>query len=150
MGKHFEVPVAVMALILRNDGTEILLHQRMNTGFADGQWDCAASGHVEADEAMTDAMAREAMEEIGIAVDPVDIRFATLLYKRAAERDVTYVDAFFVIDAYQGEPRIAEPHKSAALEWFPLDALTQALIPERRRGIELYLAGAPFGEMGFR
>lgn len=149
MGRRFKVPVAVMALILRHGGTEILLHQRKNTGFADGWWDCAASGHVEANEAMTAAMAREAAEEIGIDVNPADIRFATVLYKRHPEDGVTYVDVFFVIEAYQGTPRIAEPDKSAALEWFPLDALPEALIPGRRRGIELYLAGAPFGEMGF-
>lgn len=151
MSNRFLTPKAVMAFVLAEvDGRpSILLHQRHNTGYADGMWDCGASGHVEEGESMRVAMAREAGEELGITVAPADVQFAVLQYGRYHDDGETYVDVFFVIDRYEGTPHIMEPHKSSALAWFPLDALPDTLLPDRRRAIDNYLAGVSFDEFGF-
>lgn len=151
MSNRFLTPKAVMAFVLREiDGKpSVLLHRRLNTGYADGMWDCGASGHVEEGESMRAAMAREAMEELGITVAVADIQFAVLQYGRYHEDDETYVDVFFIIERYEGTPRIVETHKSSALQWFALDALPDTLLPDRRRALDNYLAGVPFDEFGF-
>ena len=48
MAQHFPCYSAVSPLLLRQRGgkQEILLHRRYNTGYMDGQWDIAGSGHV--------------------------------------------------------------------------------------------------------
>ena len=58
---------AVILLWLRDSGErqEILLQRLQNTGYADGMWDFACSGHVELGESMKQALCREAEEELG-------------------------------------------------------------------------------------
>ncbi|MGB6161268.1 MAG: NUDIX domain-containing protein [Pseudonocardiaceae bacterium] len=67
-------------LILRH-GEEILLGQRQNTGFADGSWHLP-SGHTEDGESATIALIREANEEIGVRIDPAEVRFGHLMHHR--------------------------------------------------------------------
>jgi 8-oxo-dGTP pyrophosphatase MutT (NUDIX family) len=67
-------------LILRR-GEEILLGQRQNTGFADGSWHLP-SGHTEDGESATTALIRETGEEIGVRIDPAEIRFVHLMHHR--------------------------------------------------------------------
>lgn len=49
----------------------ILLHRRKNTGYEDGKWDIAGSGHVDEDETAQTAVIRECQEELGIEVQKV-------------------------------------------------------------------------------
>lgn len=45
--EYFRTLSAVFPIILRREGgrTQILLHLRQNTGYMDGFWDVAGSGH---------------------------------------------------------------------------------------------------------
>ena len=47
--EYFRTLSAVFPIILRREGgrTQILLHLRQNTGYMDGFWDVAGSGHVD-------------------------------------------------------------------------------------------------------
>lgn len=148
MNDRFKSPIAVMALIIREyEGRpSILLQRRQNTNYCNGMWDCAASGHVEANEPMTAAMARELYEEIGVAAARESLRMATISYSMD---DEIYVDAFFYVDAYEGTPTIMEPQKCDGLAWFPLDALPGDMIPSRRKALENAQAGITFSEDGF-
>ena len=49
-------------------GKKVLLQKRMNTGFMDGYYDATVSGHIEANESITQAALRETREEIGLEV----------------------------------------------------------------------------------
>lgn len=151
MREKYRVPLAVLPLMLRRRAgqREILLHCRQNTGYADGCWDCAGSGHVEDGEPFTVALAREAMEELGIAVRPEEARFAVMVHSHDALHGVPYVDAYFEITAYAGTPTICEPEKCSALTWFPLDALPENLLPDRRMAIARWLAGERYAEWGW-
>ena len=70
MSQHFPCYSAVFPLLLRehNGKREVLLHRRHNTGYMDGKWDIAGSGHVDEDETARQALARECTEELGIRV----------------------------------------------------------------------------------
>jgi ADP-ribose pyrophosphatase YjhB (NUDIX family) len=46
------------------------------------------------------------------------------------------IDFFFTTRSWRGEPRITEPAKAAALEWFPLDRLPDPVVPHERFVLE--------------
>lgn len=148
MGEHFKALSAVFPVILRpwKGGRQVLLAQRLNTGYMDGLWDFAGSGHVEENETATQALLRECREEIGITADPAHLRFAHLCHRLGLCGERTYYDLYFLVDRFQGEPRIAEPHKCSALEWFDLEALPQGMIPLRASALDACLQGRYYSE----
>lgn len=70
--EHYRSYSAVFPILLREgaNGQEVLLHLRQNTGYMDGCWDFAGSGHVDENETARQAVARECLEELGITVNP--------------------------------------------------------------------------------
>jgi 8-oxo-dGTP pyrophosphatase MutT (NUDIX family) len=107
---------------------EVLLQLRQNTGYMDGHWAAAAAGHVERGETAYDAARREALEEIGVEVG--DLAFVTSMQRtRHADPIDERIDFFFTSRAWTGDPRIVEPEKSAAMDWFALDALPDRVVP---------------------
>ena len=68
-------------LILEKDGM-VLLGLRKNTGYQDGMY-CLVSGHVEDNEAATTAMCREAKEEIGIDINPHDLKIVLIMHRKS-------------------------------------------------------------------
>ena len=132
--EYFRTLSAVFPIILRREGgrTQILLHLRQNTGYMDGFWDVAGSGHVDGGETASQALCRECFEELGIRVRPQDTEFARLTHS--------------VDSAYEGTPRIMEPDKSAALEWFDLDRLPDGMVPALRSDVGELMRGVVYGE----
>ena len=102
-------------VMLRNEAGDILLQQRENTGYMDGCWDMAATGHVEYGESIQEAAIRELDEEIGIKAIAKDLRLV-LTYQ--AYLDTPYANFIFVLRKWKGVPVIREPHKCSGLEYF--------------------------------
>jgi 8-oxo-dGTP diphosphatase len=130
---RFRVVPASYVFLLRpgSSGEEVLLQLRQHTGYMDGHWAAAAAGHVERGETAYDAARREAREELGI--EEPELEFLTSMQRtRHAEPIDERIDFFFAARAWTGEPRIVEPHKSAALEWFRLTALPDPVVPHER------------------
>lgn len=146
MGEHFKCMSAVDPVLLRveNGEEQVLLHLRAGTGYMDGWWDFAGSGHVEEGETASQALCRECREELGILVHPEDTRFLHVCHKLS---DRAYYDLYFQVLAWEGEPRINEPGKCAGLRWFPVDHPPQNMIPQRRRALELWRSGAAYSEL---
>ena len=112
----------------------VLLQLRHNTGYMDGYWTAGAAGHIELGETAVDAAIREAREELGVIVEPADLRASTVMQRTdgTAEPREQRVDWFFTCGSWSGEPRILEPHKCAELAWFDLDALPER-VPDYER-----------------
>src|SRR4051794_36911923 len=113
------VPAAYVFLIRpgRHGDDEVLLQLRQNTGYMDGHWAAAAAGHVERGETAYDAARREAREEIDVGDLALD--FVTSMQRpRHADPIDERIDFFFTARAWTGQPRIVEPYKCAALDWF--------------------------------
>jgi 8-oxo-dGTP diphosphatase len=109
----------------------VLLQLRQHTGYMDDHWAAAAAGHVERGETAYDAARREAREEIGI--DDVALEFVTAMQRtRHADPIDERIDFFFSARTWSGTPRILEPAKCAALEWFPLTSLPDPVVPHER------------------
>jgi 8-oxo-dGTP diphosphatase len=133
VSERFRVVPASYVFLLRaaGSGDEVLLQLRQNTGYMDGHWAAAAAGHVERGETAYDAARREAREEID--VDGLELEFLTSMQRTAhADPIDERVDFFFSARVWTGEPRIVEPAKCAALEWFPLTALPDPVVPHER------------------
>ena len=64
--EHYRSYSAVFPILLREgaNGQEVLLHLRQNTGYMDGCWDFAGSGHVDENETARQAVTRECLEEL--------------------------------------------------------------------------------------
>ncbi len=122
------VPAAYVVLRL---GDEVLLQLRQGTGYRDGHWATAAAGHVEAGESVYAAACREALEELGVVVDPADLLPLTSMHRthRNGGPVDERVDWFFECRRWAGEPALLETDKAAALDWFSLHALPQPVVP---------------------
>jgi len=129
--ERFRVVPAAYVFLLRTGGTgsdEVLLQLRQNTGFMDDHWAAAAAGHVEKGETAYDAARREASEEIDVGDLALD--FVTAMQRtRSGEPIDERIDFFFTARSWSGTPRIVEPAKSAALEWYALSALPDPVVP---------------------
>jgi|SRR3989344_1074296 len=126
--KNKSVPASYV--FLKKDN-EILLGRRKNTGYYDG-WYGMPAGHVDATELPLHAAAREAKEEIGIDVNLEDVQFAHALYRAAHDETGERSDYFFMVEKWQGEPKITEPDKCDDLKWFPIDKLPENMIDHER------------------
>lgn len=140
MSDRFKVIAAVYLLFRRGD--EILLLLRANTGYEDGKYGLV-SGHVDGDEPLAAAAAREAREEAGVEIDPADLALRTVMHRR---QDDERVEFFFEPSRWRGEIRNMEPDKCAALSWFPIQNLPENTIPYVREAIARSSQGVPYFE----
>ncbi|MER6951258.1 NUDIX domain-containing protein [Nonomuraea sp. NPDC000554] len=133
-------------LVLRRGGL-ILLAERANTGFADGGLNLP-SGHLEEGESVVDAVIREAREEVGVIVDPPDLRFLHVMHHRGAS-GAARVGFFFEAVRWEGEPVNMEPHKCAGLLWADPGALPPNTVAYPAAGITQCHRGAVFALDGW-
>jgi 8-oxo-dGTP diphosphatase len=129
-GQH-RSPVDVLVLLEREG--RILLAQRAGRIPGAGEW-ALPSGAVEADEDVISAVCRELDEELGIGVDPADVRFVGVTHARPPGGDAR-VGFGFVVSQWSGDPEIREPDLCSAVDWrIPTDlpdptmAYTQEII----------------------
>jgi 8-oxo-dGTP pyrophosphatase MutT (NUDIX family) len=117
-------------LFLEKNGKYLFL-RRSNTGYQDGNYQVPA-GHVEAGETPTEAIVREAKEEVGIGLDPKDIEFVQAVYRMDQDKTGFRIDFFFKASIWSGEAVNAEPAKSDDLQWLAPDELPQNVVPLMR------------------
>lgn len=140
---HAKFPVTVHMFFFRGD--QILLSRRYRTGYMDGCYSVPA-GHLDGDETVRMAAVREAREEIGVQIEPVNIAFGGVFHRREGDERV---DFFVHVREWSGEPINAEPEKCDELLWVDVNALPENTIPYIRRSIENFRAGVPFEEFGW-
>ena len=135
--------VAAAYVVLRRD-REVLLQLRAGTGYRDGHWALLA-GHVDPGESVVEAAVREAREEGGVEIDPADLVPVTSMHRfepggPAIEQRL---DVFFETTSWSGEPTLHEPHRTASMGWFDLDALPDPVVPHERAVLEALRDGRP-------
>ena len=137
--QRFKAAVAVYALLHRED--RILLLRRANSGFHDGELSLPA-GHVDEGEDALSAVVREVAEELCLDVRREDCRLA-LTGHSGPERpgDDAYVDLFFLVDRWLGEPSIGEPDKTTELVWASARRLPSDVVPYVAEAVEAITGG---------
>lgn len=149
--ERFKTPSASMLILGRyNHGKlEILLQKRRNTGYMDGYYDFAASGHIEKNESAKMAMIREAKEELGIDITEEALQFSSIVHKKLERDESGYFNFYFYAEKYLGIPCVNEPEKCSEIKWFAIDALPENFIDDRKQAIENHLNNVYYNEYGF-
>lgn len=131
-------------LVLRQGG-RLLLLQRHNTGYEDGNWSLVA-GHCDGGETLRQATCREAAEEAGLTIAPADLRLLHVVHRRSTQERLSF---FFGAQRWQGTPVNREPHKCSALDWFDDQALPPNMVGYVRHALGMINEGRVDSEFGW-
>lgn len=104
-------------------------------------------GKVEWLEPVTTAVAREVLEELGIVIEAP--KFLCLTDQIDVAAGTHWLAPVYLVDRYEGEPRVMEPDKHVAIGWFPLDDLPAPLTVATRMVLEALAPSAAKGGRGF-
>lgn len=138
---RFRTAVAVYGVV--QAGGRILLMRRAGSGYHDGELSLPA-GHIEGGEDVTGALARELAEELTIAVDPAACRLGVVVHRAAeSSTDHEYLDLFFIVPSWTGDPAIGEPTKCSELVWADPGQLPPDVIPYVQKALAALDAGQP-------
>lgn len=139
MKERYQSKVAVSLILTRltDDGKEILFQRRCNTGYMDGKYEISCSGHLEKGESLSNAMIREAKEELGIEIQEKDLQlvFVNHSYKE------DYIQIYFTTQKYKGSPQIIEKDKCDDLRWFNINNLPNNIMDRIERVIKCIESG---------
>ena len=138
----------VAAFLLLKKGNQVLLLKRQNTGYGDGKYGLV-SGHVEAGESFQKAIIREAQEEASIVIKEEDILQTHIQHRKSLDDRSERVDAYFLVEKWQGKIKNTEPHKCSELKWFTLDELPSNTIKAVRSAIDNIFKQIPYSEFGW-
>ena len=147
MKKRYESKVAVFLVLTRetDKGTEIMLQRRCNTGYMDGKYDMACSGHLESGESLSMAVVREAKEELGIDIQEKDLQLVAVLHPYQEE----YMNIFFSTKKFEGTPQIIEKEKCDDLRWFDFGNLPDNTIERIKQVIKCMENGIIYDDGNF-
>jgi 8-oxo-dGTP diphosphatase len=150
MKDRYKSLVVVFLMLTRttSNGKEILLQLRKSTGYMDGHYDLGASGHLEEDESVKDAVIRESLEEANIKVEANNLKLVTVYDEKS--NGLSYLRFFFHTEIYEGEISIGETDKCGEIGWYSIDNLPPNVIPHVRRAIENYIKSINYDENGFK
>lgn len=109
----------VVNLIIKQEDKLLLFFR--NDGFFSygGGWWVIPAGHIEQGETATEAVIREAKEELDIDILPEDIEFAHVVSNLASKTEG--FDFFFFVNKYSGTLRNCEGDKCVEMRFIPLE-----------------------------
>lgn len=134
-------------VILASQASVLLTQRRDHNSDFDGLWHLP-SGKLDAGESLVDAAVREAEEEVGVLIDPDQLRHVHTLHVNGSGPEPR-LGVFFEARHWIGNPVNCEPEKCSAVRWFSLDDLPANLIAYPAAGINAYLNGQAFGTLGW-
>lgn len=149
MKQRFKIIPASYLFLVKNG--KVLLLRRANTGYEDGNWSVPA-GHLEGDESATQAMVREAKEEVGLTIKAKDLTVCHIMHRRGRPNEGPEnerIDFFFVLEKWEGEPQNMETNKCDALEWFSLSNLPENTVDCVKSALNHYIISEIYSEFGW-
>lgn len=118
---------------------------RQNTGYEDGKYSLVA-GHADGNETVSEALAREALEEAGIQIHPEALHHVHTMH-RVSNRE--NIDLFFTCGGYEGTITNTEPHKCGELAFYPLSNLPPNTVDYIRHAFNMIERGITYSEYGW-
>jgi 8-oxo-dGTP diphosphatase len=120
-------------VLQRRDGA-VLLARRAGVSYGEGSWGLPG-GHAEDGERLAEAAVREALEEVGLRVDPTTLEgLGVTRYVDGAFRGA---DFFFLSRTWSGEPQAVSQCSEVA--WYRLDALPADALPWLAHALQTHL-----------
>jgi len=132
-------------LFLEKNG-KYLFARRYNTGYQDGNYQTPA-GHVDEGELPSEALIREAKEEIGITIAPENIELVHVFYRPKHDNTDNRVDFFFRVSKWTGKVANMEPNKCDELTWFAPNEIPENITPHVRDAFNNMLNGSFYEEL---
>lgn len=147
--KRFKLKVGVFLVLLQDN--KVLLSRRYNTGIADGLH-VVPMGGLEEGETITQALIREALEEINIILRPEEVRVVHVMHRLHHLPNGEFfpqVDIFFIPNTYEGTIQNMEPHKCDEVKFYPLDALPETTEKFIKQALQCIRTGKFYSEIGW-
>jgi 8-oxo-dGTP diphosphatase len=141
MAGRLRVPMDAY-MLLERDGQVLMMRRAEGATYAAGLL-CPPSGHVEADETVSDAAIRETAEETGVRLRPDEVRCATVVHHRGPGGQVRIGWFFAAEPGWTGEPVNQEPSKHAGMVWIDPAAPPGDLVAYTWAGLRAWQSGAP-------
>ncbi len=138
------VRTAVFAIV--EDADRILLCKRAHTGYKDG-WYTVPSGHLEPDETVQEAVARELKEEAGLQADAADIDVVHVCHNYD---ELEYFTFYARVKKWSGEPTNAEPETCSEVAWYPKNQLPENMINYVRDALARIDRGEQYSNWGWK
>ncbi len=138
------VKVYVVLLLILNDS--VLLLKRENTGFGDGLYSFSGGG-CEQDETPTNAVIREAQEELGVAIKLEDLELVHTLSRNGTENNLILL--FFKASKWRGEVTNKEPNKHSELLWAPMNLIPDNMISAHKQALDAVKKNILYSEHGW-
>lgn len=121
--KRFSPSLAVGILLIKDN--KVLLLKRSPKIHAGGFYSFPG-GHVDGNETIREALARESFEELGIIISPEDLKFVHVVHRKNINSE--YVTFYFSATNWIGVPVNKEPDKHEHMGWFEIDEIPENVI----------------------
>ena len=138
-------PYTAVFVIFRHDG-KIAFVLRKNTDWMNNYYGLPA-GKVEKNETFLEAAVREAKEEVGVDIDPQDLKLVLTFHR--VHPDSTWVDIMFEAAQWKGEIYNAEPEVHGEVAWFDPTQLPDNIVPPVREALEAIERGETYLEKSY-
>jgi mutator protein MutT len=137
--ERLKIKTAVYIILKKNN--QILFLQRYQTGWCDGLYTVPA-GHIDTGEKPKASAIRELKEEVGINSDIDSLELVHILY----EKD-KYIDFYFLLNDWKGNPKIGETEKCSKLVWWNLKNHKNEIVPKIFYALDQYQQGNIYSEI---
>ncbi|OII65528.1 NUDIX hydrolase [Streptomyces sp. CC53] len=135
-------------LHLEDDEGRVLLGLRHpDSKYAGDTWHYLA-GRCEQESAL-ECLVREAWEEAGLVIDPVDVELAHVVHVVDAPGSLPLMQLVFRARRWEGTPEVREPDKCLTWKWWPARELPDRLVSYTRTAISSIAEGRAFSQMGW-
>lgn len=141
--RHRVIP-AVFLIFTKDD--QILLLKRANTGYKDGFYSLPA-GHVDGNEPAVVAACREAKEEVGVDIQPEELRLVHTMHEQAEGHE--RINLGFEVLHYDGELTNIEPEKCSELRRVSMYDLPEDTVDQVKLFVQKYLANKVYSDFNF-
>jgi ADP-ribose pyrophosphatase YjhB (NUDIX family) len=135
-----------VALILKNENN-ILLIRRFQTGIDDGCYGCAG-GKINGNEPITQALIREAYEELGIILKKEHLKVVHVLHRKH-KQGYEVIGFYILATTWEGNPQNMEPHKCDDIIWVDVATLPENTQPHFKHVIKMLQNNIFFSEFGW-
>ncbi|MGX5185021.1 NUDIX hydrolase [Streptomyces avermitilis] len=129
------------------EGRVLLGLRHPDSKYAGNTWHYLA-GRCEQESALA-CLVREAREEAGLVIDPVDVELAHVGHVVDTPGALPLMQLVFKARRWEGAPKVLEPDKCLIWQWWPRHELPDQIVPYTRTAIAAISEGRPYSQMGW-